>query len=302
MEAASTKNRVLTKNQFLERRLLSPPSSNVKPIGAHLNEATREVPLWGQVNRFAPAKTVLRILGNELDEVCQSRIELKKFSSLIANSGPLIRARLEEAEKRGKLRRGQQLSAGFPKQEPNSQKRFITQYVGRLRAIDNRVEGIQGDLAFVDIEEETDGSVMIGITDQGLRFARIESPMIDKAILQNQAVTNPFCDEEVTFLVDHLREIRPGEFDFLSFVMQAIASGSDTPALVKDDVQRFLKQKHEAGVKIANEVTDSVVRTMTAGATSKLTELGCITITRVGRKSTYSASGRSNLLRRVERE
>jgi len=296
MEAASIKNRVLTKNLFFEWRLLSPPSSTVKIIGAHINEATKKLPLWGQVNRFAPAKTVLRILGNRLDEIRQSRIELKKFSSFIANSGPLIRAKLEEAERRGELRRGELLSVGFPKQEPNSQQRFITQYVGRLRAIDSRVEGIQGDLAFVDIKEESDGSVMIGITDQGLRFARLESPMIDEAILQNQAVTNPFCDEEVTFLIDHIREVRPGEFDFLSFVMQAIASGSDSPALVKGDVQRFLKQKHEANVKIANEITESVIKTMAAGATSKLTELGCIKITRTGRKSTYSVSGRSKLL------
>ncbi len=296
MEAASIKNHVLTENLFFEWRLLSPPSSTVKTVGAHVNEATKKLPLWGQVNRFAPAKIVLRILGNKLVEIGQSRIELKKFSSFIANSGPLIRAKLQEAERRGELCRGELLSAGFPKQEPNSQQRFINQYVGRLRAIDNRVEGIQGDLAFVDVNEKTDGSVMIGITDQGLRFARLESPMIDEAILQNQPVTNPFCDKEVTFLIDHICEVRPGEFAFLSFVMQAIASGSDSPLLVKGDVERFLKQEHKANVKVATEITDSVMKTMAAGATSKLTELGCIKITRAGKKSTYSISGRSKLL------
>jgi len=279
-------------NDLFEWGLLSPPPPIVITSNAAVNEDSKDLPLSGQINRFGPAKAVLRIIGNELAQLSQDMIELNRVTCLIANGAPLIKSKLQESDRHAGLRRGKRLSVGFPDREPKSQKRFIMQYVGRLRSTDKRVEGIQGDLAFVSIREESDGSVRIGITPQGLTFSMLPSPLIDHAVLQDRVVTDPFSDEEAAFLLKHISAVRPGEFEFLKVIAQAIAEQKNTFELVNHQAQGFLNAKY------GRTVTRAVAKTMASCAVSKLAELDCIGIGRVGKKSRYHVSTRCGLLTR----
>jgi len=269
---------------------LSIPQQEPRALGmSPLKESVRNMPIWGQVNRLAPAKFVLRILLNSLTGSDERSIDLKRFSAETAEKATEFRLFSKKKDKTSRVR-GTELYVAFPKREPSSQQRFLNYYVGKA-PLQKWTDSVLTGLSFANIEETDEGAVVIGLTESGLKLALLHSPLIDDFFLDGKQITSPFSNEETSFLIEHIRSTRPGEYDFLSFTLTFIKKGADTPTKLKDRISEFLKSR-DLGFKFSEKVAN----TMQVGATGRLIELGLLKIEKQAQKSKYVVSERGEEL------
>jgi len=248
-----------------------------------LTDETKNSPLWGQINRLAPVKFVLRILANNITLSGDNRIDLKHFSADVAENATLTRIYIEKKDKTQRVR-GEELYVGFPKKDPGSQQRFINFYVGKLPR-GKWTDGVLTGLSLARIDQTEEGSVMIGLTEAGREFACLHSPLIDDFLLGGKQVENPFSHKEVDFLLRHIKSLRSGEYEYLTSALGFIRNGANTPNSLNEKISNLLRDKLSV-VK----VTDKVVNTMQVGATGRLVELRLVRIEKDGLRSKYSVT------------
>ena len=277
----------------IDNSLLVAPLSAVSTVPCpKLSNEHADRPLWGQINRFAPAKMSLRVLANLLASRKTEWIDLKLASARICEQAPLVKTILQERDRIAGKKRGEGLSTAFPKDERLSLQRFASQYLGYLAKKSGVPQGLLADLSFVNIQEADDGTIQIGITKAGLQFATLESPMIDATIVGGGQSGAPLSKEEVRFLLNHMRDFRPGELAFLKHVTQLVRNGARNPTTLLNSVDEYFR----ADSRGMPTITEAVVGTMRAGAVSKLVEMGVLRIEKDGTRSTYSLTEDADLI------
>jgi hypothetical protein len=252
----------------------------VNPIT--VNSKRNLLPIWGLINRFSPAKVVLRSLINTLLIEKAEFTNFKDFSEKLASEGSTIRIQLEKFEKRSDVTRGESFKMGFPMKDAKSRQRFIDTYIGRLRG-DNTIGGILGELQFAVIKRVQNGNApisVIGLTDYGWQFAKIHSPLIDELLLNQREVSSPMCDEEILFLLNHIRKVRSEDFRFLSFLYSSVKDGVSSPQEISKVVSKYFAN---------NKLGMSFVNSLQAGAMARLVEMRLIRIEKHGIYSSYRA-------------
>lgn len=254
-----------------------------------LTEETRSFPIWGQINRLAPAKLVLRILVNQVLLHGNDRVDLKRFSADVAETATFTRKNIEKKDRKERIR-GEELYIALAKDDPGSQQRFINFYVGKLPS-GKWTDGILTGLGFARIEAAEDGSTVIGLTDAGQKFACLPSPLIDDLLLQEKQIENPFSSAEVEFLFDHLQTNRPGEFEYMVSVLRFIKGGTVTPTGLRQKVGAFLREKYPT-----NQISEKFANTMLVGVMGRLVEMRLVRIEKDAQKSTYSVTDVGDVL------
>lgn len=246
-----------------------------------LTEETRSFPIWGQINRLAPAKLVLRILVNQVLLCGNDRVDLKRFSADVAETATFTRKQIEKKDGKDRIR-GEELYIALSKDDPGSQQRFINFYVGRLPS-GKWTDGILTGLGFATIEPSEDGSTVIGLTEAGVKFACLPSPLIDDLLVQGKQIEEPFSSAEVEFLLSHMQTNRPGEFEYMVSVLRFIKGGTVTPTGLRQKVGAFLREKHPT-----IQISEKFVNTMLVGEMGRLVEMRLVRIKKDAQKSTYS--------------
>lgn len=273
-----------------DKTQLSIPQQKPQTLGElPLKDSVRNMPIWGQVNRLAPTKFVLRVLLNSLASSDESSINLKSFSAEIAEKATEFRMFSKKKDKTSRVR-GTELYVAFPKRDPSSQQRFLNYYVGKGR-LQKWTDSVLTGLSFANIEETDEGAVVIKLTESGLSFALLHSPLFDDFFSDGKQIASSFSNEETAFLIEHIRSTRPGEYDFLSFTLTSIKKGADTPTKLKGRISEFLKSK-DLGFKFSEKVTT----TMQIGATGRLIELNLLKIEKQAQKTKYVVSERGEEL------
>jgi len=249
-------------------------------VAPSLDESIKSAPVWGQINRLAPAKLVLRILLNSLAASEDRSIDLKRFSAEVAEQATAFRLFAKKKDKIKRIR-GEELYVCFPEKDPSSQQRFLNYFVGKA-PLKKWTDSILTGLSLANIEEMEDGSTLIGLTEAGLKFALLPAPLVDDFFLDGKQIDAPFSNEEVSFLVDHIKSIRPGEYEFLVFTLASIKKGADTPTKLRGRIFEFLK-----GKDLQIKLSDKVANTMQVGAIGRLVEMGLLKIEKEAQKSRY---------------
>ena len=247
-----------------------------------LTEETANFPIWGQLNRLAPAKMVLRMLANQI-LLGADRIDLKRFSEDVAETSTSIRQIIEKKDKKKRIR-GTELYIALPKKDPNSQQRFINFYVGKLPS-GKWTDGILTGLGLARIEQLDDGSIVIGLTENGRTFGCLHSPLIDDFLLQGKQIEEPFSPAEVEFLLSQIENSRPGEIYFMKEVLRLIKEGTVTPTSLRQRVAVFFKEKYPN-----SQNSEKFVTTMLIGLMGRLVEMRLVEIEKDAQKSKYSAT------------
>jgi hypothetical protein len=278
---------IAASQRSVDTAMLTMPTRMPITVGLRpMLEVELKRPLWGQINRFGPCKLPLRVLSNLLVLSGDSWMDIKQVSATVSDQAPIIRDILEARDEAEQRKRGEELSAAFPKLEKASLQRFSNQYLGYYAAESNQPKGILADLSFVDIRKTAEGVVEIGLTEPGLEFSAIRSPLIDDIVVGNAPSKGPLSTEEVEFIVKHLMRYRPGEHEFLLEVLTRISEGSNTPTTLLTAVEEYFKNS-----ATWPDASSAVVGTMRAGAVSKLVELGFIKIEKDGARSKYLPTG-----------
>jgi hypothetical protein len=155
-------------------------------------------------------------------------------------------------------------------EEDKSASRFKYQFVGYATA--DKMEGAAPVLKFVDITKK-EGTVLLGITDYGLKFASFSNPVID-----NHDFSSPMSEEEVNFLLNHIALQVPGEARLIHFILDSVNKGRKTPEALNDNI----RAEYGTVWKGKNEQA-----TMRSGAVSRMSELGLLKREKDGVKVTY---------------
>lgn len=245
-----------------------------------LDESIRNAPIWGQINRLAPAKFVLRALLNSLTSSDEKYVDLKLFSAEVAEQATAFKRFAKKKDKKRRIR-GEELHVGFPKKRPSSQQRFLNYYVGKA-PLRKWTDSILTGLSLASIEEMENGATVIGLTEAGLKFALLHSPLIDDFFLNGKQIEAPFSNDEASFLVDHIKSFRPGEYEFLVFTLDSINKGADTPTKLRGGIFDFLK-----GKDLQIKLSEKVANTMQVGAIGRLVEMRLVKIEKEAQKSKY---------------
>lgn len=245
-----------------------------------IDEKIRNSPIWGQINRLAPVKFVMRILINSLIASEQTAIDLKRFNADVAQLATAFRRFAKRRDKKRRIR-GEELYVGFSKNRPSSQQRFLNYYVGK-GPLRKWTDSILTGLSLATIEEYEDGSTVVGLTEAGLKFVLLHSPIIDDFFLEKKQIEAPLSEDEVSFLIGHISSARPGELEFLLFTLRAIKKGVDTPARLRNEVFNFLVHK-----ELEIKTSDKVANTMQVGMIGRLVEMRLLKIEKEAQKSKY---------------
>ena len=277
----STKNKDLKEITDSDRPQLSIPEKTPQILGVSpLNEAARTMPIWGQVNRLAPTKFVLRLLLNYLADSDERSIDLKRFSAETAERATEFKLFVKKKDKTRRIR-GTELYVAFPKKDPSSQQRFLNYYLGKS-PFKKWTDSVLTGLSLAKIEETDEGAIFIGLTESGLKFGMLHSPLIDDFFSDGKEISSSFSEEETDFLIEHIKSTRPGEYDFLMFTLASVKKGADTPTKLKDRIYEFLKNRD-----LGFQFSQKVANTMQIGATGRLVELGLLKIEKSAQKSKY---------------
>ena len=227
--------------------------------------------LWGQYNRFLPVKVATRIATNLINRGSTDHVSLTELYETCARIGRDLGKDIEKKDHQFKRKRGTILSAGFPigRDRNKSTLRFSTQFIGYLTK--DKVEGAAPNLKFLELEKDDKNSTMAFVTDFGVRFASLTNPVVDR-----KDYSIALSDEEVTFLLDHIRSEVPREAKLIQLVLASIKEGVATPERLNEKVSEF-----------APHWNKSEASTMRSGVVSRICELGLLEREKDGVKVTY---------------
>lgn len=263
--------------------------TTVQPIFP--DETRSKLPIWGLINRFTPSKIVLRMLVQKLNNSNSEFIDFKYFANECVSKAVEIRNKIQRAEQKFSIIRGESFKIGLPKKDLKSQQRFINLYIGHLKS-DNTIDGILGDLGFAAIKRTYSNSnvssLVIGITEYGLKFSKIYSPLIDDKIIKQKSISSPLSSEEISFLIDHIKKIKPGEYDFLSYIYHLIKNGNNTPSALSETIPQFFDKY--------NISSSAIMNSFQIGAIGRLLEMQFIKIQKNGIYSIYKINKDVNRL------
>lgn len=289
-------NQVYLESQPIESESVPAQSFNVRPkpiIGSsdadeflsmnidgvntvELGELRRQDVLWGQYNRFLPVKIVVRVAANVLRRNSSEYVPLTDLHEIAAVTARRLGKEIARNDKLLGRKRGTIISAGLPiGKEDKAMSRFKYHFIGHVAG--GKIEGAAPVLKFLDITKEK-GTVLVGITDYGLKFASFSNPVID-----NHDYSVPLSEEEVSFLLDHIVRQVPGESKLVHFILDNVRKGRKTPEELNDRV----RSEYGSVWKGENEPV-----TMRSGAVSRISELGLLERKKDGVKVTYFLTDR----------
>lgn len=231
--------------------------------------------LWGQYYRFLPVKLAVRVLNNISE---QQFPKLYDFWDTCTAEALKLRPSLSKIDQKERTEHGEKLSASFPTNEDKSMKRFAHQYLMYVRSSDGKLDGMMPSLKFVNIKVDNN-TVRIGLTKAGLDFSRIKNPILDST------GTQALSQEEKDFLLNHIADNLPKEYEHMMTAISALDSGINSRDELNQTLSKFYS-KYYGG----DEWSDAVVNTMRSGLFSRMTELGIISREKKGRNVIYELS------------
>ena len=236
--------------------------------------------LWGQANRILPLKIGLRVLYAIIGS--EQFIELEEYrnkaADIAAGFGTLIRG---YEDKKNKMR-DERISAGLPdEKEFKSKVRYKSHFLAYMRK-DGTLDGAMPYLRFVNLNKDDKGKVLIGLTEPGLNFAKLDNPVLDLTDFEKS-----FNEKEVDFYIDHISKNVKGESSATKWLLQKLENG--------------LKEREEINQELKKEfgqiwgASDAVINTQRAGLMARMFELGLIEKEKDGVKVSYNISNQGRI-------
>lgn len=217
--------------------------------------------LWGQINKIFPMKIGLRVLYATLDSEQWTDLEeyRNKAGDIAAEFGTTIR-RYED--KKNKMR-DEKISAGLPgEKEFKSKVRYKSHFLAYMRK-DGTLDGAMPYLRFVNLNKDEKGRILIGLTEPGLNFAKLDNPVLDLVDFEKS-----FNEKEVDFYLDHISKNVKGEHSAIKWLLNILSNG--------------LKEREEINKELKKEFgqiwgsSDAVFNTQRAGLMARMFELDLI--------------------------
>jgi hypothetical protein len=235
--------------------------------------------LFGQWNRFLPAKATSRALFNIMCER-HSGIPLNDAANKISYAACDLGDYLRMLDARHGLRREDSLAAAFPSTTHSgaeSRLRYGNQFVGTIKQ--GKFIGLPTALRLVALDSGKDPNLRLTVA--GAQFAALRNPVLDAGLT---AACEKFAEDEIRFLLQHILSCVPEEVSAFVAVIDAINNGANTP----DKMDAFLRAHFD--LKDEAAMTTTFLSTQRSGAISRLADLDLIYRQKTGVRVTYTVS------------
>jgi Arc/MetJ-type ribon-helix-helix transcriptional regulator len=283
------RNFIKQKNQLSEERAIdlkipdtrpqtvSPPDYSQLACSAR-NVEEEKCWMWGQTNKILPVKIGLRALLNLINST--EWMDLEVFRNKAAEVAAIFAQRLISYEEEKNKKRDERISTGLPAgdEEFKSKARYKGHFLAYIRK-DGKLDGALSFLRLVNLTKGDNGNALIGLTDAGLRFARLKNPVIDR---DNFDIS--LGEEEIIFYLDHISKNVKGEFVAFNWLLEKLDGG----IIHREEINKNLKEEL-GGVW---EASDAVINTQRAGLMARMIEMGLIDRVRKGIRVFYYISDR----------
>lgn len=300
IDAVTTKEAIF-KNIFVAEKQSDLQKTNIEIPINNLNPITVEKPshdkiilfpsaideeycwLWGQVNRIFPMKLGLRILLSKLEN--NRWIDLESYRNEAAFIASEYRRLIDDLDSTNK-KHSKSIAAGLPKYSmhgkdkyeiDNSMNRYKNQFLANYRVKDGKLNGALNYLKFTNMKKEIVNNkerFIVGITEEGLNFAKIPNPIID-----SKDITKSLSLEEARFYLNHIKENNKGEFLANQWLFNKVSNDINT----RDAIIAHAKEDYNSKW----DLDERVVNTQIAGLIARMTELGLLMKEKDGRKVVY---------------
>ncbi len=226
---------------------------------------------WGQINRIFPMKVAVRVLlkmisssieGAEGNEKIFNQVSFNSFIEGCCNAAKNLGEIVQVNEQN---ERGNRISAALPTGHDvgKAASRFTHHFLMTIRK-NKQLDGGLARFKLANIIMGTDEESSIGITDQGLTFALLENPVLDMGRYEKA-----FSEQEIDFLITHFKNEVPGEFNSITWFLQAIKKGANRRTKLNEALMEYARQRKF-------DWSDAVIATQRAGLTSRCVEIGLI--------------------------
>jgi len=234
--------------------------------------------LFGQYNKLLPAKANCRALAR-MAAAHKGGVPLDSAASRIAEAAALLGDYLTDHDRRYKIGRDDALSTAFPRSGSEAEKsraRYANQFVGSVNS-QGQLSGLLCDYKLVALATGEPSRLLL--TAPGLCLARLGNPILDGA---KGEPTQKFSQEEITFLLDHIRVLVPVEDFVFRTLLNAVREGADTPEKLDEALRPLVPADS------SRSLSPSFLASQRSGALSRMADLGLITRVRNGVRVTYS--------------
>ena len=244
----------------------------------------QEVPadrwIFGQHNKLLPVKATCRALARLMGTAQHASLSLRKTASEIASEAVKLGDYLRHVDNVSGVHRDDALSFAFPcSDSPNGDKsrlRFANQFVASLTR-QGSITGLPIELKLINRGHSRTPHLLL--TEAGWQFAEMRNPILDD---HKDARESKFTNDEIDFLLAHVRSRVPAEVYAYRAVVEAISNGANTPDKLDDALLEHLSKRDE------KPFTRAFLTTQRAGVISRMIDLGLIQRVRDGLKVTYA--------------
>ncbi|MEW6376556.1 MAG: hypothetical protein AB1502_12300 [Thermodesulfobacteriota bacterium] len=217
--------------------------------------------LWGQVNKILPIKIGLRVLYASLDS--EQWIDLDGYRNKAADTAADFGTMIRKYEDKKNKMRDERISAGLPDQDEfKSKVRYKSHFLAYMRK-EGALDGAMPYLRFVNLNKDEKGGVLIGLTEAGLNFAKLDNPVID-----HEDFEKSFNEKEIDFYLEHISKNVRGECSAIKWLLQKLENGLKEREEINQELKKEFGQIWSA--------SDAVINTQRAGLMARMFELGLI--------------------------
>ena len=236
--------------------------------------------------KLLPCKIVARFLLGRLSGAGKDELPVEDLLAPLQTTAVQLRGRLVAAHGSNPRQRGTFLHAGFPENDAKSIQRFHDLYfVGHPSSSGPSTSlSVRLGLVAVRVDSKT-GEPWVGLTKEGAAFAALPNPLLDSRNMDPTA--SGLSDDEAAMLAGFLKERSPKDYALLTAIVGALG---DAP-LPREELARTLR----GPIQSLGAKTDAVANGIFVAATSRLVEVGALTIVKDGLRTGYLAGPRSGL-------
>lgn len=253
---------------------INPPENNRIIFPSRREGSDANTWIWGQINKIFPIKIGLRVLGNMIKQNKEPSVDIDTFTQKASDVARWLGFKLLVMENKEKRKREGRISLGLPIGEPKytSETRYKNHFLISVRR-DGMLDGALARYKFININKNNK-KPSIGITKDGLKYALLENPIIDK-----NKYSVSLSDEEKDFYIKHIASKIPGEYKAIKWILSIIKKGTNR----REDINRALGEKY-------SEWSEPIVNTQRAGLMARMFELGLLDREKHGVKVIYKNS------------
>jgi len=140
---------------------------------------------------------------------------------------------------------------------------------------DGKLDGAMPFLKFVNLMQDERGKILIGLTEAGLTFAKLENPVIDHYDFEKS-----FGEREIEFYLEHISRDVKGESSSIKWLLTKVVNGITEREAMNNEVKMEFGQIWNA--------SDKVINTQRSGLMGRMYELGLVNKEKTGIRVKFS--------------